>query len=64
MLQVFSRAIFRENHETLDNSNPVKSLEIVNMFIGMLERTEFNTKFREKYEIDAFLRVPMTDESI
>jgi hypothetical protein len=39
MLQVFARAIFRDTHETLDNSDPVKILEIVNMFIGMLKDT-------------------------
>ena len=34
------------------------------MFIGMLENTKFDQKFKTKYEIDEFLRVKLTDESI
>ena len=62
--QVFAWAQSRTDHETLDNSNPVNTLEVQTMFLRLNQRANFNQQFVNKSGIDGLLEIPLGNESI
>jgi len=64
MLQCMLRGQTRSVHPTLDNSDPVKMLEIQTMFINFYKNVDFNQSLLDRYSVDNYLSVGMTSESI
>jgi hypothetical protein len=64
LLQALMRGQNRKEHPTLDNSDPVKMLEIQLMFNKLNCMVNFNESFLSKYCLDGFLRVPLSEESV
>ena len=60
ILQTFSRGINRTGHETIDNSDPIKTLEIMNMFLSMTTNVQYDNKFLRQQSLDGFLKIPMS----
>jgi hypothetical protein len=64
MLQTFARCQKRTEHSTLDNKDPVKLVEIQTMFMLLNREVKFDQKFIDDEELDGFLKLPMSNESI
>ena len=64
LLTSFARAQKRTAHETLDNSDPCKLVEIQTMFIQLNKNIIYDEKFLIRNGLDGYLRVPMTPENI
>lgn len=62
-LQCFLRCKRREVHETLDNSDMTKLSSILFMFLKMYNGVEFNKDFLENYNLDGYLKAPLTYEN-
>ena len=62
--QVFAWAQSRTDHETLDNTNPVNTLEVQTMFLRLNSRANFNQQFINRNGIDGLLEIPLGNESI
>ena len=50
----------RENHETIDNSDPLKVAEISFMFLKTYHGSTFNQDFLKYYDLDSFMTIPLT----
>ena len=59
-LQCFTRLMNRDNHETLDNSDPVLTTQILFMFFKMYYREKFDMNFLRQHDLSMFMRVPLT----
>jgi hypothetical protein len=64
MLQAFSRCQKRDSHFTLDNSDPVKLVEIQTMFMLLNKDVQFDEDFADSIGFDDYLRLPMSNEQI
>ena len=63
LAQIYAWGQNRTNHETLNNDDPCKMVEIQTMFIKMHKGTEFDDKYLEQCGLDGYLRLPMSVES-
>lgn len=64
MLQAFARCQKRSSHFTLDNSDPVKLVEIQTMFMLLNKDIRFDEDFADSIGFDDYLRLPMSNEKI
>jgi hypothetical protein len=63
LAQVFSWGQSRKDHETLDNSDPVKMVEVQCMFMKFNEGVVYDDAFLRRNGLDGYLRVPMSIET-
>ena len=64
MAQTFARTQSRSDHATLDNSDPVKLIEIQTMFMQLNRGVRFDDDFAQSNGLDGFLRLPLANESV
>ena len=57
--QCYLRCKRREGHETIDNSDPFLTAQIVFMFCRMYKGISFDKKFLDQNSLDCFMRVPL-----
>jgi hypothetical protein len=65
LLQCFARALHRtpEQH-LLEYNDPVRLILVQMMYIRMLQGHKFDDAFLKVHNLDDFITVPMTDESL
>ena len=64
LTQIYSWGQCRTTHETLDNSDPTKMVDVQTMFLGMNRNLSFDSQFLKDKQLDGYLKVPMSKESI
>lgn len=64
MLQAFHNCQTRSKHQTLDNKDPIKLVEIQTMFMLLNWGVKFNQQFLKSNKLNSFLRLPMSNEGL
>jgi hypothetical protein len=62
-IQCYYRLMKRDDHETLSNDDPLATTKVIFMFYSNYLREYLGELFLRDYEIDAFIKVPLTCEN-
>eukprot|EP00347_Sterkiella_histriomuscorum_P011394 403372627 len=60
LIQCFLRLMSRDDHETLDNSNPIETAQILLMFFHLYLHVKFDSHLLQQYRLDNYFKIPLT----
>ena len=63
LAQVYAWGQNRSEHQTLDNKDPCKMIEVQTFMIRMAYTQVWDDEWLKKRNLDGFLRLPMSEES-
>ena len=61
-MQTYYRLMNRNSHETLDNQDPILTLQVLFMFFNLNIDTRFNFDFLQSYGLSEYLKIPLTSD--